>query len=252
MIREKLDYTLFMSLFNNISREGFELGDQGDPLMNELDRIMKTNSQFLCMGDGILLDMFFVSAGANDFYDIDLEKISFGMFLKTTHPDDLERRKLVRSRIVVMGHELFKQKTGHRVISVNFRCKIRSGEYRDILHQLLLFYSELPYESVFIIMVQTDISDYKKIHRDFHLYIGDDKRYFRCPDDELLMLGSKYSAAEIKIIELINEGLTTKEIAQKLFRSHFTISTHRTNIIKKSGKQTLIEVISELKEQTLL
>jgi DNA-binding NarL/FixJ family response regulator len=43
------------------------------------------------------------------------------------------------------------------------------------------------------------------------------------------------TAKEIEIIKLIAEGLTSKEIAEKLFISHRTVETHRHNILKKLG-----------------
>jgi DNA-binding NarL/FixJ family response regulator len=43
------------------------------------------------------------------------------------------------------------------------------------------------------------------------------------------------SLRETELIQLIAEGLTNKEIAEKLFLSIHTIKTHRKNIIKKLG-----------------
>jgi DNA-binding NarL/FixJ family response regulator len=43
------------------------------------------------------------------------------------------------------------------------------------------------------------------------------------------------SSRETEIIHLIAEGLTNKEIADKLFLSFHTIKSHRKNIIKKLG-----------------
>lgn len=50
-------------------------------------------------------------------------------------------------------------------------------------------------------------------------------------DDTLPQLSSR----ETELIHLIAEGLTNKEIAEKLFLSVHTIKTHRKNIIKKLG-----------------
>src|ERR1700761_9384407 len=46
---------------------------------------------------------------------------------------------------------------------------------------------------------------------------------------------SHLSAREIEIVHLVAEGLTNKEIADKLFLSFHTVKTHRKNIIKKLG-----------------
>ncbi|WP_448701962.1 response regulator transcription factor [Mucilaginibacter sp. AW1-3] len=43
------------------------------------------------------------------------------------------------------------------------------------------------------------------------------------------------SSRETELIRLIAEGMTNKEIAEKLFLSVHTIKTHRKNIIKKLG-----------------
>jgi DNA-binding NarL/FixJ family response regulator len=101
-------------------------------------------------------------------------------------------------------------------------------------------------------LVITDISGYDKIHKGFHFYIGTDPKVFRFPDEELLSTGSLFSHSEFRIIELIDEGLSTKEIAEKLFRSPFTISTHRSNIIEKAGKSSMAEVIRDLRANGLL
>lgn len=45
----------------------------------------------------------------------------------------------------------------------------------------------------------------------------------------------RLSSRETELIHLIAEGLTNKEIAEKLFLSVHTIKTHRKNIIKKLG-----------------
>lgn len=38
---------------------------------------------------------------------------------------------------------------------------------------------------------------------------------------------------ELEILKLISEGLSNKEIGEKLFISHRTVDTHRTNLMKK-------------------
>lgn len=47
--------------------------------------------------------------------------------------------------------------------------------------------------------------------------------------------GIKLSAREIEIIQNVAEGLSNKEIAEKLFLSVHTVTTHRKNIMSKLG-----------------
>ena len=44
---------------------------------------------------------------------------------------------------------------------------------------------------------------------------------------------SNLTEREIEILELVAEGLTNKEIGEKLVISHRTVDTHRTNLMKK-------------------
>lgn len=52
------------------------------------------------------------------------------------------------------------------------------------------------------------------------------------------------SDREIEILKLISEGYTNKEIGQKLFISHRTVDTHRTNMMKKIGVNNIAGLIS--------
>ena len=51
------------------------------------------------------------------------------------------------------------------------------------------------------------------------------------------------SEREVEIIRLIASGLTTREIAGKLYRSEHTISTHRKNIMRKLNLRSSSELM---------
>ena len=247
------DYSLFYKFFVTYSEGDFKGIDPNDPLVQELDIYMDHNRQLFYITDVIQLDIKFISKGVKSMFGIDPDKVTTGFFLTTTHPDDLKRHHLARAKLISEAQEIFIKKSGTCIISANFRGRIPgTTEYADYLYQCFLFYSKIPYESAFLILVITDISGFKKIHKGFHYYIGNDPKVFRFPDEELLSKGSIFSHTEFKIIELIEQGLSTKEIAGKLFRSPLTINTHRSNIIKKAGKSSITEVIRDLKAKGLL
>lgn len=246
------NYGLFLKFFEYFSQAGIEGIDPDNPLMAELDRNMEMNNQLFYISDVILLDVLFISKRVKTMFGIEPEKVTAGFFLTTTQPDDLKRHHLVRAKLISIAQELYIQKGGTRIISTNFRAKRSELEETNFLYQCYLFYSKVPYESTFLILVITDITGLANIHKGFHFYMGDDPRFFRYPDEKLLMSGSVFSFTEFRIIELIEQGLSSKEIAQKLFRSVHTITTHRSNIIKKSGFSSITEVIRDLKSKGLL
>jgi DNA-binding NarL/FixJ family response regulator len=60
-----------------------------------------------------------------------------------------------------------------------------------------------------------------------------------CNNCQAVSLGDR----EVEIIKLVTKGLTTKEIAQKLFLSFHTITTHRKNIFRKLNVHSSSELI---------
>jgi len=219
----------------------------------ELDSYMDQNNQLFYIADPVLLDIKFISKGVKNMFGMDQDKVTPGFFLTTTHQDDLKRHQLARTKLFSVAQDIYIQKSGTCIISANFRGRNpEDGSYTDHLYQCFLFYSKIPYESTFLIIVITDISQFEHIHKGFHYYIGNDPKVFRYPDDELLSTGLIFSHTEFSIIELIEQGMCTKEIAETLFRSPLTINTHRSNIIKKAGKSSITEVIRDLKAKGLL
>lgn len=60
------------------------------------------------------------------------------------------------------------------------------------------------------------------------------------------------SGRETEIIQLIAEGFSTKQIAEKLFLSARTIETHRKNIYRKLGVHTNVELVHYARQHKLL
>ena len=64
--------------------------------------------------------------------------------------------------------------------------------------------------------------------------------------------GIKLSAREIEIIQLVSEGFSNKEIAERLFLSVHTITTHRKNIMSKLGVNNTAGLVMYAIRQNLL
>ncbi|PXY42849.1 DNA-binding response regulator [Flavobacterium cheongpyeongense] len=60
------------------------------------------------------------------------------------------------------------------------------------------------------------------------------------------------SNKETEVLGLISKGLTTKEIAAKLFVSSRTIETHRANILKKLDVKNTAELIKKAAKMNLI
>lgn len=53
----------------------------------------------------------------------------------------------------------------------------------------------------------------------------------------------KLSSREIEILQLLKDGYSNKEIAQKLFLSELTVKTHRKNIMSKMGARNIADLL---------
>jgi DNA-binding NarL/FixJ family response regulator len=66
------------------------------------------------------------------------------------------------------------------------------------------------------------------------------------------MKGILFSVREFNILQLIEKGCTSEQIAQKLYISTNTVNTHRRNILQKAHKEHMSELIYELKSMGIL
>jgi len=53
-----------------------------------------------------------------------------------------------------------------------------------------------------------------------------------------------FTRRELDILKLLVDGYTNKQVGEKLFISHRTVDTHRTNIMKKAGVNNVAGLIS--------
>jgi hypothetical protein len=252
MISDNQNYGLFFRFFDAYAPVGFKGIDSADPLMVKLEAMMETNNQFIYIGALTKLEILYVSKRSVQMMGIRPEDLHPDHFFGSAHPDDYIRGSLGRVRLFKMAHNVSVAKAGYSLMSSNFRMRNAEGGYSNMLMQLYVFYRKLPYESVFLIKVHTIIDGCCKLKHGYHFYTGDDMSYFRYPDEELLGVGVPFSNRELEILQLVESGLNSYQIADKIFISPQTVYTHRRNILKKSGKPTLSDVIYDLKDRGVL
>ena len=246
------DYDLFFRFLETYTPVGFKGIDRNDPLLHEIEELTEINNQFFYVADIIQMKVIFTSRRSIQMMGIDPEEVTPYHFMEAVHHDDSQRLNLGRSKIIKLAQTLFIEEKGYTIMSTNYRMRNPVGDYSDLLIQGYIFYTTIPYKTVFFLKIHTNIDELKKIKHGYHYYIGTDLAYFRYPDDELLQKGNVFSNREFEIIRLIEAGFNSDQIAGKLFLSPHTVNTHRRNILEKSGKATLAELIYELKERGVL
>jgi DNA-binding CsgD family transcriptional regulator len=251
-LENHLDYTIFKQFIAKYEPQGFLNIDRQDPLVVDMEEKLRKGNQFFYIADLIQIKVLFTSQGCQDILGIEPESVGAGVFYYITHPDDLMRYNLSRAKLFKSGHDLFVKQEGISVLSISFRLKNKDGQYADILFQGYSFYSEIIYKTVFHFFVFTDISSFKMENPAHHHYLGDNPAFFRYPDKKLLQTGHAFSNREFEILQLIATGMDSEQIAKKLQISLNTVNTHRRNLLKKTRKQTTLEIVIELQERGIL
>jgi DNA-binding NarL/FixJ family response regulator len=67
--------------------------------------------------------------------------------------------------------------------------------------------------------------------------------------EPVVKVSGSLSAREQEILQLVADGLTTAEIAEKLFTSPRTVETHRQNIMEKTGAKNTAALIKTAASQ---
>jgi len=247
-----MSYNLFLKFIQTYSTSGFKGINPNDPLMLELDAMMEESNQFFAVLDVIQMKILFASKRSTQMIGIEPEEVTPYHFFEATHPDDIQRHCLGRIQLFKMAHNLYIAEKGNVLLASHLKIRNSNGKYTNLLFQCFLFYCEFPLKTVYAFEIHTDIDSFKKSKHAYHYYVGNDLSYFRYPDNELLAKDCNFTNREFEIIKLVAQGLSSEQIAEKLFLSTYTINTHRANILKKSGKAHLSELIYDLHEQGLI
>jgi len=252
MFSNSADYSLFLEFLKTYNPVGFKGIERTDALITELEEMLEANNQFFYIADIIQMKVLFTSKRSTQMIGIEPTEVSPYHFMECTHPEELQRLNRGRAKTIKLAQDLFISGGGNTLFSTNFRMRKPDGEYSNILIQGYLYFTAVPYKTVFYLKIHTNIDGFKKIKHGFHYYIGNDMSLFRYPDEELLNLGNVFSDREFEIIKLVEAGMSTEQIAEKLFLSPYTVNTHRGNILKKTGKAHIFELINELRERGIL
>jgi len=252
MLYGNQDYRLYHKFLKNFQPSSFNGINYDDRRLLELNEYMEHNKQFFYIADLINMEILFTSDQSKKMLGLAPEDVNFSFFMNATHPDDLQRLNFGRSILLKMGQELFIKKKGATLLSTNFRIKNINGKYSNYLVQCYLYYATVPYKTVFFLKVHTNIDSFEKIKNGYHYYKGNDLLFFKYPDDELLKMGNVFTKREFEIIKFIAAGLSSEEIAKKLYLSLYTINTHRGNILKKTKKEHISDLIYDLMERGVL
>jgi DNA-binding CsgD family transcriptional regulator len=243
---------MFKDFIGKFISQGFNHINPLDPQMVEMEKKLHHNKQFFYLADLLSMKIHYVSEGCTQMIGVAPEGFELSTLLTRVHPIDFNRHSLTRSKLIKTGYELMMRRKGYALLSTHSRIKDATGEYSNHLFQGYLFFAETPEPKVYVLLVLTDLKAFKLHSHGYHYYAGDNLAMFRYPDEALLQEGHVFTEREFELIKLIAQGLDSEHIADKLSLSVNTVNTHRRNILKKTKKSTIYDLIIELQEKGIL
>jgi len=248
MMTNYQNYGLFFRFINTFLPTGFQGINRQEPLLLDLEEMTENNRQFFFIADVIHLKVLFTSNRSVQMMATEPDSVTPERFFEVRHPDEASKHIVLRGKIFKTAHELYNLEKGEKLISTCTRILNHENKFTPLLSQCYFFYTEAPTKTVYLFEVHTEVENFPKALWVHHHYYGNDMSYFRYPDEQLMKTGNIFSAREFEIIQLLAKGLNTKQISDKLFLSTFTVNTHRSNILQKSKKASVHELLSWLTE----
>jgi DNA-binding CsgD family transcriptional regulator len=95
-------------------------------------------------------------------------------------------------------------------------------------------------------------SSNEQLMHEFLYYALTDKLIFKTSQQSLAKKVCPISPSELRILNYLKSGLTSKEIAFKLNLSLHTVKTHRKNMFEKTGVQNVVELLNFAEEHNLI
>ncbi|RQO31808.1 helix-turn-helix transcriptional regulator [Taibaiella sp. KBW10] len=196
-----------------------------------------------------------ISDSIYELHDFDRENISLNDILSAIHPDDIG--------FVIKAEDFltkfFFEKVGREKllsykISYNYRARLKNGTYVLFNHQALMLTQDEHngYGKSLIINTRIDHLSNTCNYKVSLIGLHGEPSYMNLSIDEPDHVPALFSKREIDIIKNIAEGLSSMEIAEKLFISDLTVKKHRKNILSKTDCKNTAQLIKTCVLQGLI
>lgn len=176
-----------------------------------------------------------------------IESIWEDEILSRLHPDDLDRKYLFELRFFHFIKQCPKSKRNEYYLSEKLRMRDAHDNYVLVHHRMFYFHSPSSRSILFALCLYAPlVGDMPEDGSIINSVTGETCKLDGSNDNSIL------TAREKEILALINQGLSSKHIADRLFISVNTVSRHRQNILEKLNVRNSVEACRRAKELRLI
>ena len=155
-------------------------------------------------------------------------------FYSRIHPDDLDSVKSLTLKAISACTGENRLVPMEQVFHFIYRIRRKDGNYILVQRQSGLLTKDANHDMITSFGIYTDVSHLTN-SQEVHAHMsGPTIPEFRFSEPSSPGK-AKFTQRERQVISLLAEGMSSKQIANELFISKETVSTHRKNILRKSG-----------------
>lgn len=204
------------------------------------------------------LEMEYVSEGSQLMLGIPPQELTAAGFLSLLSPKEFEAMSRKESMVVdfLKNHLRPDELTEYKIVYL-IQITDRSGQARTILHQATTLTVDESGSIEHVISAHTDVSHLRLTnhHEVSFIHLGNGRSYYNIPSEkgkfeipsdasgEKMALQRLLTKRELEVLKALAAGLSTKQIAEKLFISPHTVQTHHKNMLAKTGHHKITDLI---------
>jgi len=195
--------------------------------------------------------MDFVHPNVKSILGIMPEAFTLEYLIDIVHEEDLKYMSTYEDMVIkFMTEKITPEDYFNYKMSYKLRARHVDGTYKYILHQAITLTTDRDNRVLQVLGIHCDIGHISTTLEREVSFIGINGRpsFLGISVDKnienLTTSQTLFTKREIEIIQNVSEGSSTKEIAKNLHISIGTVQTHRKNILKKSNRKNMAEVIT--------
>lgn len=242
-IKEAFKIWNSLSIGNHIISKDFEL-----EVKNKLLNIFQVGDFYYYIFNIKHLSLDFVSKEVKAILGYEPEELYLEKLISLIHPNDHPWFLNFENKVVSFFNTLSLDQIPNYKVSYDYRIKKKNGDYIRILQQVVTIDYSYEHGILKTFGVHTDISHIKQSGNPVLSFIGlnGEPSFINVNSEKVFPTPSEYlSNRETEILSMLMGGKTSKQIAEELFISIETVSTHRKNILKKSNTKNTGNLIAK-------
>ena len=186
----------------------------------------------------------FLSRNSAAFFGVSPDELAaktYDDLMSLIHPDDLDPYQRSLQKVKEVLKRIDRTDAFQYRFTIQYRLR-RRKEYLS-LHEERLFHRD-EHDRLTHLILFRDLSAERSVTRvQLDWYRIHELGYQRIGSYVPAALDQELTAREVDVIQLIKEGLSSKEIADRLCISVNTVRNHRSNLFRKTNARNMVDLI---------